>query len=1100
MAVATLICRQANLVGATYDESSGSVLITVQGDGVQSHSLEQAKSCHFLTTYQIQHGSQQQQQAADASAQCLAAAVVLNDGRVGVTVVGPDGAAGPLHLPPSSPQPPPLHVLTTSSADTLLVVTQSTAGSQVTLRVLRLSPAPSNDATGLTQVKALTLPCPGGSSGAVPTSLTMSPAFALIQWSNGHATAVHGLQGGAAASPLRPCSFPLADAVLANGASSSSAPATATTPAAIASGRKRKSAAATLATDNGSAPRQRPRVLCAAVDERQFVVLDLESSAAQSQICFSLHDAQFGCPLSSGCMEVDAPLLSLDVSQCAVVSSGPEATLVRLGGAVHGLHIRTHPISLLSLVARLSMSASAASAGAPAAAKGTPVKLKSGGIGGAGVAKAVVTLPAQVSLDPTLLSGQPLGATPAVAAAAMGDDDFQDVVLEPVPGTAVNRVEDICNSLIEQLSSAAAADTPPSQSLLDSVVSYIAGRRQHGMAVPPQLLSLTARGLAAARQWSQLGSFLNHVPRGGLSGCSDVLVLAAAAQQFGLLSRLSTCLDDVEPGALVDALQVLLAPTTRSNLAARQQHYNALRAAAEARVAEAETAVRRATADAGNGSAVALAQCAAAAVDGFSYREVLLHPLLAIPVDAPAVQVALRRLSAPSTDALLGCLSKWLVKYTGGALGDLTHYVVLPQELLFPYYHQVLEWTRMTIDAHLTRLLMAKTPLPALESLEAALNKAVEGTRRLAMLRGALEHLSAAAPLPAAHIAVATQYTAEVLDLRGRKKRPGPQPPPAQGYRHLRTPRVRVARGGSGGGGGGDGSDGSDYDDRPSRSDLPAADIPVAKPYQPPYEKEAPPPPPPPAMGFPSTRQHRPYTPKSPLQTEPLNRTKVVVGLGQAVGPHSYFSLCVLTYLGQHSPRLSLRPLAQESTKSRLPAHLRRRTVPTDRCLNTSATPIPLLSLGHLRGCRYHHHNHPRVFCYPTQLPHAGSPTPGGGGMFLSGYPPPGGYVMQPPLQQPPQQPPQQQPPQQQLWPGWQQQQWQGPYQCLGGAGAYGPHNPAAAAGPSLGRLGAGGAGGAAVLGGLGGLAAGMLLGNALSGDDGGGAFDAFDGGGIFDF
>lgn len=74
----------------------------------------------------------------------------------------------------------------------------------------------------------------------------------------------------------------------------------------------------------------------------------------------------------------------------------------------------------------------------------------------------------------------------------------------------------------------------------------------------------------------------------------------------------------------------------------------------------------------------------------------------------------------------------------------------------------------MVIDAHLTRLLMARTPLPALEQLEATLGAAVEGARRLALLKGALEHVAARAPLPAAHMAVATQYTAEVLDLRVR--------------------------------------------------------------------------------------------------------------------------------------------------------------------------------------------------------------------------------------------------------------------------------------------------------------------------------------------
>ncbi|GLI68802.1 hypothetical protein VaNZ11_013301 [Volvox africanus] len=841
MAAATLLCRQAELLGATFNRSSGCVLVTIQGDGIQTYDLAQrqlgsivlgsrsglkfqvasvqhheraqpsgegpssrvvasvvhdreaknhslclsdlggaarplsdspsrvalpgaTQSCHFLCQHNVQHHAT----AAVASTRRLAAAVVFTDGRVGITDVGPAGSAGPLHVLPCGQEPAPHHVLATSLNDTLLVAFQSTAGSVATLRVLRLSSATAGIAGGLTQFKTLTLPCPGA-SGAAPantfiTGLTMNSAFALVQWSNGHATVVHGIQGSAGTLPLRPCTFPLAD-VLTNGASTSTS-APATTPVATTSSRKRKNAAA--ASSISAASGVRPRVLCAAMDERQFVVLDLESSAAQSQVCFSLHDAHFGCPLLSGTVEVDAPLLSLDVSQCAVVAAGPEGTIIRLGTSLHVLHIQAQPVSLLSLVARLSVSAAGGTAAGEA-----QVKIKPCGFGAAAAAKSLAALPAPVSLDPALLAGQALGTLTAAVRTDVPDDDVQDIVLEPVPTAAVSHLEDICNSLIEQL--LAAADTPPPQALLDSAVSYVAGRRQHGMAVPPQLLSLATRGLAAAKQWNQLQALLRHVPEAGLNGCSDVLVAAVMDQQYFLLTRLATCLDEIEAGALVDTLQLLLAPTTRTNLTARQRYYKTLRGLAEAQISGAEQAVTASGAKLPSPGAftdttaqLAKAQCAAAVVDGFSYREVALHPLIAIPVDAPAVQVGLRRLSAPLTEALLAYLAKWVRKYTDGAIGEVANLVMLPEGLVFPFYHQVLEWTRMTIDAHLTRLLTAPKSLPALESIEAALNSAVEDNKKLVMLRGALEHVNAAAPLPAAHIAVATQYTAEVLDLRVR--------------------------------------------------------------------------------------------------------------------------------------------------------------------------------------------------------------------------------------------------------------------------------------------------------------------------------------------
>ncbi|KAG2499184.1 hypothetical protein HYH03_002765 [Edaphochlamys debaryana] len=841
----------AQLVGATYDQSARAVVVTVQRDGVTAYDLEQrqlgsyplgsrstvefqvasvqhtttgeharsivasvlhdqasnsytlcqhdtssparsitdaksrvvvpaaARSVHILSRASAAGGS-----SSDASLTRIA--VVLTDGRLGVAELGAgDGAdAGTLTLLPSGLAAAPRHVLAASTADTLVVASQAAAGGAVTLRVLRLSSVAAGDG-GVAAVKTLSVACPGGAAGAaaVPTGLTVSPAYALLQWSCGHATAVHGLPGGAATAPLHPTTFPLADAVGTNGASSS-APAAAAGGA--ASTRKRKSVAAGAAAADGAGGRA--RVLCAALDERQFALLDLESAAAQSQVCYSLHDAQFGCPLASGAVDLDAPLLSLDPASCSVAGSGSEGEVVlRLGGSVHVVTLQTQPVSLLSLVAKLSVSANAAAA---AAAAGRP-RAADAAAGSRGVAAALAAMPAPVALDPGLLAGGGAAAA-AAAAAATSPDDVADVVLEPVPAASVSRAEDICSSLVEQLAAALAAaaaggGTPaPPAALLDSAVSYISGRRTHAMSLPPQLLSLTARALAAAKQWPQLGALLGRVPAGGLSGCSDVLVAATAAAQYGLLSRLCTCLDEVEPAALVSTLGLLLAPTTQSNLAARKQHYEALRASAEARVAEAETAVAAAAAAStaaptprrgrGGGpaavadpaAALALAQCAAAAVDGFSYREALLHPLVSLPVDSPAVQVALRKLPPPQADALLDYLAKWAAKYGGGGLGELAAGVVLPQELLFPYYHQVLEWARMTIDAHLARLLTSRTPLPALAALEASLAGALEGSRRLLLLRGALEHVVAGAALPAAHLAVATQYTAEVLDLRVR--------------------------------------------------------------------------------------------------------------------------------------------------------------------------------------------------------------------------------------------------------------------------------------------------------------------------------------------
>ena len=63
------------------------------------------------------------------------------------------------------------------------------------------------------------------------------------------------------------------------------------------------------------------------------------------------------------------------------------------------------------------------------------------------------------------------------------------------------------------------------------------------------------------------------------------------------------------------------------------------RAHAEAAITHSEVRSQKAVRSRDKRSAVALAHCAAATVDGFSHTEVLLHPLLAVPMDSPALQV-----------------------------------------------------------------------------------------------------------------------------------------------------------------------------------------------------------------------------------------------------------------------------------------------------------------------------------------------------------------------------------------------------------------------------------------------------------------------------
>lgn len=81
---------------------------------------------------------------------------------------------------------------------------------------------------------------------------------------------------------------------------------------------------------------------------------------------------------------------------------------------------------------------------------------------------------------------------------------------------------------------------------------------------------------------------------------------------------------------------------------------------------------------------------------------------------------------------------------------------------------QVLEWLRVVLDAHLPRLLMQQGLPQGLADAMGALKAQTSACAGLVGLAGATEHVRNGAPLPAAHIATATAYTVQLVELGGQ--------------------------------------------------------------------------------------------------------------------------------------------------------------------------------------------------------------------------------------------------------------------------------------------------------------------------------------------
>lgn len=608
------------------------------------------------------------------------------------------------------------------------------------------------------------------SSSATVADVGVSESSVLLLWSDNVIVAAHGLLLAAASTAEdaeAPSSFQLPNDVMWPSSAAGSA------AAAEKEGKKRKNPAGSAAAAP-SAPLA-PKVLMSAVDDTRAAFLQLQPGSGgdlAAQLRYAVLDTRFGCMLAAGSIPLegdgaaDLAAGGLPAAVCSLSPCGhsPGNFLVCVSGFVFVVEVPMPQATLLSLVGRLAVSSSGASA-----AHAPPQQAKRAG--GKPQEDGNATVGSSHNSGIQSLLAAAAGAT-AMAAGYVVSRVAPDALHQDAAGGAAAAVSQHSTAAQLQQTLAPSVAQKPSASTLKQAAEFVlqqVSAAAGGAVVSGELIGFTCTRLAEAGSWDALARLVRALPPHGLSHCPSLLEAVADAKQYSLLAPLCIRLDELPAGRLVAALQVLLAPTSNASVKERKQYFERLQSHAEAAVRAAETAARHH----GGGAppapeALALAKCAAAAVDGFSYRDVLLHPLLAMHCDAVAVQASLRELSNRQVDALLAYLGRWLDKYTN-QLGDAAAGAVLPEELVFPTFGQVLDWMRMVIDAHLARLLMQPTGAhaAALRALHHAVQAHVEGSQRLLALRGIAEHVRSAAPLPEvrALAGAASNYHVRVLDL-----------------------------------------------------------------------------------------------------------------------------------------------------------------------------------------------------------------------------------------------------------------------------------------------------------------------------------------------
>ena len=473
----------------------------------------------------------------------------------------------------------------------------------------------------------------------------------------------------------------------------------------------------------------------------------------------SLLDVRYGCWGPKISLDLDPSILeeaeaSDPSSRQVVVLESKEGVVaaLRFGGALVGVRLDDSPSSLLSLLGQMKFEQPVSSC--------SQVDISSLKAFQLSQSKAPSSL---VAASDTLVSS--------------GDSEKDD-------GSLVTELHDLACLLNPSL---AGSSGLPNKASLDKTIQKGVVRVKRSKP-PIDLLPLLLQLMSFAGCWKEIEDLLAHGSDSSSLSCiksdllSGVLASAVAAKQFTLLGPLCSLMltSDAEtpPRDLTSVLHELLSPTTASNQAPRKSYHALLRDKAQAVIARSEEVISSKNVEDPSASsvlsaskaqreAIDLARCAAASVDGFTPRESTLHPLLSLDIDPPALQTSLSKLSNNEVDTLMEVLAKWAEKYSND-LGEGSSFAtkaLKASHLLIPTYAKVLEWVQVLLDSHLSRLLMANELPPAVGRLMTCIKTGVLTCQQLMPLLGATEHIRQRAPLPAAHVAAATQYTVELLSL-----------------------------------------------------------------------------------------------------------------------------------------------------------------------------------------------------------------------------------------------------------------------------------------------------------------------------------------------
>lgn len=241
-------------------------------------------------------------------------------------------------------------------------------------------------------------------------------------------------------------------------------------------------------------------------------------------------------------------------------------------------------------------------------------------------------------------------------------------------------------------------------------------------------------------QWDSIGNLLRYSHPKSLSHCPGAAASLASSGQYVQLLRLLGEASDISPLELYHIIKTLVATSGPDHELQGKSFMSSLASNADKMIKKAEKVKSSHKQIELSSDVIIEAKLSAATINGFSQKQVVCHPLLALYPNPILITTAMKKLHSQYLIFLIQYLLQWLSNIIdldviqGGSLSTCEIAIV-------PSLDTVIKWLTAAVDAGNLRLSTTDKGVEVLESLSKELQLHVKCLQTLGELTGILQHL-----------------------------------------------------------------------------------------------------------------------------------------------------------------------------------------------------------------------------------------------------------------------------------------------------------------------------------------------------------------------